>query len=404
MMEHVEFDIARDAVLEAVTPVGTEAIALSAAGGRVLAQSLLAEGDVPPFDRSPYDGYAFRAADTANATPENPVTLRILEEIAAGSVSHIPVTVGTAVKILTGAPIPPGADTVTKYEDTEFSAETVTLFRSAKAGENIVRRGEDVKAGEALALPGQVIDPGLAGMLAGQGVYRPLVYRKPRVGVLSTGNEVVDELEGALPDGKIRNTNRYMLEAALAAAGCEPVYLGIAGDDAGAICGAMKAALPGCDAIVLTGGVSVGDYDMTPAAMDMLGAKMEARSLRLKPGGACAYAVKEGKLLCGLSGNPASAMTNFYAVALPALRKLAGYREPKLKEITMTLAGDFRKKSPQTRIMRGSLSLEEGTVKFHHREQGNAVIRSLVGCDALAVVPAKSGPLPAGTVLKGFLL
>lgn len=404
MLEHVEFDIGRDALLQAVTPVGTEEIALSAAGGRVLAQNLPAAGDVPPFDRSPYDGYAFRAADVKNASREIPVTLRILEEIAAGAVSHVPVRSGTAVKILTGAPIPPGADAVIKYEETEFTAEAVTIFQSAKAGDNIVRRGEDVKAGEILAQSGQVIDPGLGGMLAGQGVYRPAAYKKPRVGVLSTGNEVVDEVEGELPEGKIRNTNRYMLEAALTAAGCEPVYLGIAGDNAEAICEAMKAALPGCDAIVLTGGVSVGDYDMTPAAMEMLGAEMLLRSLRLKPGGACAYAMKEGKLLCGLSGNPASAMTNFYAVALPALRKLAGHREPKLTEITLTLAGDFRKKSPQTRIMRGTLSLEAGKVMFRHREQGNAVIRSLVGCDALAVVPAKSGPLPAGTVLKGFLL
>ncbi len=404
MLEFIEFDVARDALLDAVAPVGTETVALSTAGGRVLAKTLAAAGDVPPFDRSPYDGYAFRAADVKDASRENPVTLRILEEIAAGDVSHVPVTEGTAVKILTGAPIPPGADAVTKYEETEYTPETVTIFQSAKAGDNIVRRGEDVKAGEALALPGQVIDAGLAGMLAGQGVYRPEVYRRLRVGVLSTGNEVVDEIEGELPAGKIRNTNRYMLETALAAAGCEAVYLGIAGDTAESICRALESALPGCDAIVLTGGVSVGDYDMTPAAMDMLGAEMLLRSLRLKPGGACAYAMKEGKLLCGLSGNPASAMTNFYAVALPALRKMSGHREPKLTEITVTLAKNFEKKSPQTRIMRGTLSLEDGRVMFHHREQGNAVIRSLVGCDALAVVPAKSGPLPAGTVLKGFLL
>lgn len=402
MLERIEFNVARDALMLAVTPVGTEEVPLSACGGRVLARPLLAEGDVPPFDRSPYDGYAFRAEDVSSATQEMPVTLRVLEEVAAGDVGHIPVTAGTAVKILTGAPIPMGADAVAKYEDTEFTADAVTIFRSVRSGDNIVRRGEDVKEGETLALPGQIIDAGLAGMLAGQGVYRPVVYRKPRVGILSTGNEVVDEVEGDLPAGKIRNTNRYMLETALAAAGCEPVYLGIAGDDAGAIHDALAAALPGCDAIVLTGGVSVGDYDMTPAAMEMLGAELLVRQVRLKPGGACAYARKDGKLLCGLSGNPASAMTNFYAIALPALRKLAGWNEPLLPEVTVTLVRDFRKKSSQTRILRGRLVLEEGKGMFHHQEQGNAVVRSLVGCDALAVVPAGSGPLPAGTVMKGF--
>lgn len=402
MLEKIEFDAARDAILAAVSPVKTEKVSLSVCNGRVLAQSVCAVGNVPPFDRSPYDGYAFRAEDVAQASRENPVTLSVLEEVAAGAVPAKTVTAGTAVKILTGAPIPAGADTVIKYEDTVFTADAVTIFQNARPGDNIVRRGEDVKAGENLALPGQIIDAGLAGVLAGQGVYRPMVYRRPKVAVISTGNEVTDEVEGELSAGKIRNTNRYMLETALLAAGCEPVYMGIAGDDAGAICTLLSAALETCDAAVLTGGVSVGDYDRTPAAMEMLGAEMLAGSLHLKPGGACAYGRKEGKLICGLSGNPASAMTNFYAVALPALRKLAGHGEPLLPEITVVLERDFRKNSPQTRILRGRLRMESGTVLFFHQEQGNSVIRSLVGCDALAVVPAGSGPLPAGTVLKGF--
>lgn len=405
MKKSMEFDMARETLLAAVTPVDTEEVPLSCCGGRILARRLTAAENVPPFDRSPYDGYAFRAEDVQEASREYPVSLRILEEVAAGAVPTKTVTAGTAVKILTGAPIPPGANAVTKYELTEFTAETVTIFEPFRPGENLVRMGEDVRSGDTLAEPGQAIDPGLAGTLAGQGVYCPTVYKRPRVGVVSTGNEVSDETSGPLPAGKIRNTNRYMLETALCAAGCEPVYLGIAGDTAESICGMMRRALEDCDAVVLTGGVSVGDYDMTPAAMAMLGAEMLVEGVDLKPGGACAYAIKDGILLCGLSGNPASSMTNFYAVALPALRKLAGHREPHLREISVTLGAEFRKKSPKTRLLRGYLDLRDGTVRFvQPAEQGNAVVSSLIGCEALAVVPAGSGALPEGMVLKGFLI
>lgn len=405
MLKSIGFEAARDLLLEAVGTVETEEVPLSLCGGRILARPLTAAENVPPFDRSPYDGYAFRAEDVKNAGRETPVTLRILEEVAAGAVPTKTVTPGTAVKILTGAPIPPGADAVIKYEETEYTAETVTVFAPFKSGQNIVRMGEDVTVGQILADAGQCIDPGLAGTLAAQGVYTPIVFKKPRVGVLSTGNEVVDETAEPLPAGKIRNTNRYMLEAALAAAGCEPVFLGIAGDTAEAVRDGMAGGLDRCDAIVLTGGVSVGDYDMTPAAMELLGAEMLVPGIDLKPGGACAYGMKDGVLLCGLSGNPASAMTNFYAVALPALRKLAGRGEPRLREITVTLAGDFRKKSPKPRLLRGRLELSDGRVRFVQTgDQGNAVVSSLMGCEALAAVPAGSGPLPAGTELKGFLI
>ena len=404
-MKYIGFEEARDRLLEAVRVVGTEEIPLSFCGGRILARTLVAAENVPPFDRSPYDGYAFRAEDVRKAGRETPVTLRILEEVAAGAVPTKNVSGGTAVKILTGAPIPSGADAVVKFEETEFTAGTVTVFAPFKSGQNIVRMGEDVTAGQVLAEPGQVIDPGLAGTLAAQGVYAPVVYRKPRVGILSTGNEVMDAAGEPLPAGKIRNTNRYMLEAALSAAGCEPVFLGIAGDTAEAVRDGMAKGLFRCDAIVLTGGVSVGDYDMTPAAMELLGAEILVPGVDLKPGGACAYGRKDGVLLCGLSGNPASAMTNFYAIALPALRKMAGHKEPRLREITVTLAGDFQKRSPKPRLLRGRLELGEGKVLFVQTgDQGNAVVSSLVGCEALAEVPAGSGPLPAGTALKGFVI
>ena len=379
-------------------PIDTERLV-----GSILAERVTAAYDVPPFDRSPFDGYAFRAADTADASRERPVTLRVLEEIPAGSMWTRTVTPGTAVKILTGAPVPPGADAVTKYEDTEFTADSVTIFSSFSPGENVVPQGEDVKTGDALALPGTVIDPALLGVLAAQHITEPLVYVPPTVAVITTGSELVSPGE-TLTGGKIVNTNIYTFRAEVEKLGCGCVASSV-GDDPDRIAGAIREAAAACDMILLTGGVSVGDYDYTPDAMERAGCEMLIRTLKLKPGGASAYGVLDGRLVCGLSGNPASSLTNYYAVVLPALRKLCGHREPRLSELQVTLAEDFGKKSPKTRLIRGTLDLSDGTARMHvSHAQGNGVLHSLVGCDLLAEIPAGSGRLPAGTRLNAFLI
>ena len=401
-MNNPGYEQARELLV--VHPVSTEPIPLSECGGRILAQDLIAQENVPAFDRSPYDGYALRAEDTALASKEHPVILQVLEEIPAGSVPTKEITAGTAAKVLTGAPIPQGADVVVMYEKTEFTDHSVTLFAPLKAGDNIVRTGEDIRKGTVLAQCGTFIDAGLASTLAAQGIAQPLVYRIPRVAILSTGSELV-EADVAPEAGKIRNSNRYMLEALLKQLGCEPVYLGTAGDSVADISALLNKGLTECDAIITTGGVSVGDYDLTPAAMEAIGADILFRGVDMKPGMACAYGTKDGKLLCGLSGNPASALTNFYVVALPALRKLTGQNEYLPQEIKVTLSNGFAKKSPKTRFLRGRLELEDGVVCMKlPKDQGNIVLSSTIGCNVMAVVPAGSGPLEAGTVLKGFLL
>ena len=404
MKETMEFADARDLLLGRVAPLGAERVALDDCAGRVLADDLIAAENIPPFDRSPYDGYAFRAQDTQDASREQPVTLAILEEIPAGAVPTREIVPGTAAKILTGAPIPQGADCVCMYEKTAFTRETVTLFAPMQPGENVVRAGEDVKKGAVLAHRGDVIDTGIAGTLCAQGEVQPQVYRRLRVGIVSTGNEVV-EAETAPPPGKIRNSNRHALAAALKKEGMEPVYLGLAGDETLNIARLIEQGLSACDAVLLTGGVSVGDYDLTPAAMESAGIELLVRGVSLKPGMACAYGVKDGKPVCGLSGNPASALTNFYCIALPVLRKLAGRNEPIPPQITVTLRNGFDKKSRGTRVLRGRLDLSDGTVgMILPEDQGNVVLSSTIGCNVMAIVPAGSGALPAGTVLKGFVL
>ena len=404
MLDNPCYERAQELLLSAVNPVGVERISLSECGGRILAQDLIAQENVPAFDRSPYDGYALRAEDTALATEGHPVILRVLEEVPAGAVPTKEITSGTAAKVLTGAPIPQGADVVVMYEKTEFTDHSVMLFEPLKAGDNIVRTGEDIRKGTVLAQAGTVIDPGLSGTLAAQGVANPYIYRIPRMAILSTGSELV-EADDIPEAGKIRNTNRYMLETALKRLGCEPVYLGIAGDSVADISALINKGLSECDAVITTGGVSVGDYDLTPAAMEASGAEILFRGVDIKPGMACAYGIKDGKLICGLSGNPASALTNFYAVALPALRKLTGQRAYLPQKIQVKLSNGFPKKSPKTRFLRGRLELKDGMVCMNlPKDQGNVVLSSTIGCDVMAVAPAGSGPLDAGTVLKGFLL
>ena len=260
MQDSLNYIAAGKMLLDAVSPVDTERVPLDKCSGRVLAKELVSAANVPPFDRSAYDGYALRAEDTAAASKAVPVLLRIVEEIPAGSVPTVVLTKGTAAKILTGAPIPSGADAVIMFEKTRFTKEAVEIFAPLKSGDNIVLAGEDVREGELLAKAGEVIDPGLAGTLAAQGVTRPAVYRVPRVAVISTGSEVL-EAEEEPSAGKIRNSNRYMLDAAIRALGCEPVYLGTAGDSVEDICALIEGGLESCDALVSTGGVSVGDYD-----------------------------------------------------------------------------------------------------------------------------------------------
>ena len=404
MKNNISWVEARDMLLALAVPAGTECVPLAQCACRVLGFDLTAPEDVPPFDRSAYDGYALRAADVANASRERPVTLQLTETIPAGQVAKLPVNAGQAAHLMTGAKLPEGADCVINFERTEFTDTAVTLFAPLQSGDNVVKRGEDVMAGALLAPRGALIDAGLAGTLAAQGISRVEVYRRPVIGLISTGSEVV-EAEDEQADGKIRNANRATFTALLEKEGCQVRYLGLAGDEETAIASLIAEGLQSCDALILTGGVSVGDWDVTPAAMERCGVELLARGVAMKPGMACAYGVRENKLVLGLSGNPASSLTNYCACVLPAIRRLCGRANPIPAEITLELANPFKKKSPATRFLRGRIDLSTGAVRLiAPKDQGNVVLSSTIGCDALAIVPAGSGPLEAGTKLKGFML
>lgn len=397
---------ARKRLLQFTGPVGTEMIQLSDCLGRILAEDIRAAADVPDWPRSAFDGYAFRAADTSSASPETPVTLHILEEVPAGKVPETRLTEGTAVRILTGAMLPEGADSVEMFEKTEFTETSVTLFHPGRPGNNVVPRGEDAVRGQLLAAKGTKIDPGLMGVFASQGLREIPVFRIPKVGVISTGTEVV-ELGSVLPRGKIYNSNRALFEGELRKLGVRPVRVGIARDSVREIRELLELALDTCDAVLLTGGVSVGAYDLTGRAILEAGGEPLFSGVAMKPGKACFYAVRDGKMICALSGNPASAMTNYHAVAKAGLKRLCGWNQGDCfpAEIRVALKEDFPKKSKNERWVRGRLDLSDGTVRIDvPKQQKNSALSSTVGCDVMAVIPAGSGPLPAGTVLQGHLM
>ena len=419
---------ARKRLLQFTGPVGAEKVRLSDCLGRILAEDVRASADVPEWPRSAYDGYAFRAEDTSSASAEAPVTLRILEEVPAGKVPENRLTEGTAVGILTGAMLPEGADAVEMFEKTEFTETSVTLFHPGKPGNNVVPRGEDCVRGQLLAGKGTKIDPGLMGVFAAQGLRQIPVFRIPSVGVISTGSEVAEpeeetaeragcaempasagraELPVPPPPGMIYNSNRALFEGELRKLGAEPVWIGIARDSTEQIREFLRQALEKCDAVLLTGGVSVGAYDLTGKAILQEGAEILFSGVAMKPGKACCYAVRDGKPVFALSGNPASAMTNYHAVAKAGLKRLCG-REPEdcaPAGIRIALKEAFSKKSKMERWVRGRLDLSDGTARIDvPKQQKNSALSSTAGCDVMAVIPAGSGPLPAGTVLKGYLM
>ena len=406
--ERMDYREAMELLVSRVSPVGTEEVDLEKCAGRVLAEDITAGENVPSFDRSPYDGYAFLAADTEGASEEHPVTLRVLENIRAGQMPSQKVVPGTAIRLMTGAPVPDGADAVCKYEDTSFTDSTVTLRMSYRSGENVVTAGEDIRQGTLVLKKGYRIDPGAVGTLAALGMMRVPVYKKPLVGILSTGDEVVEAGE-PLPPGKIRNSNRYTIAAALRSIGMETVHLGQVADTVEAISERIRQGEEGtadgrpCDVILSTGGVSVGDYDLVPAAMEACGYELLTRGVAMKPGMACAYGVGK-KLMLGLSGNPASSLTNLQCVCFPALRKMTGLAEYDHQLFRMKLANEIRKTGKGTRFVRGRTVIREGEIFFESpSEQGNVVISSAVHCNAYGVVTGMKAPVAVGTTIDVFL-
>ncbi|HAG70112.1 MAG TPA: molybdopterin molybdenumtransferase MoeA [Lachnospiraceae bacterium] len=401
-MRKSDYKEASEILLENITPVKACPVRTENAFGRILAEAVTAKENVPDFRRSPYDGYAFRAADTEKASPESPVKLRVTERLKAGQVPRGRVDQGTAVRLMTGAMIPEGADAVCKYEDTVFTGSEVYVKRAYSPGENVISEGEDIKRGDFLSAVGDRADAGLLGAAASLGLSELKAYRRPVAALFSTGDEIC-ETDEELKPGKIRNSNRYIISAALEAMGIDTVYLGNARDEMKELLSLLEKGEGEHDILISTGGVSVGDYDLVPEAMEKAGYRILVRGVDMKPGMACAYGLKAGKLMLALSGNPASALTNLQCVCAPALRRLAGMRVFRHRLMKMKPKEAYHWRGSCVRFIRGRLEYEEGQVLLSNSgEQGNIVISSAIGCNAYGMIPGEV-LIPAGGLIEGFM-
>ncbi|MDF0666167.1 MAG: molybdopterin molybdotransferase MoeA [Nitrospira sp.] len=378
---------AQQVVLDAAPMLGLEKISILDALGRVLGEDIVAERDNPPWDNSAMDGFAVRWEDIKQEQAiQKPVSLSVIEDVPAGMMPSKAVGSGQAIRIMTGAPIPQGADTVLKVEDTEHAADSVRVFKVEPKGANIRPQGEDVKKGDRIIAKGSRIRPSEAGMLAILAKSFLFAYQRPRVAILSTGDELAD-LDERFSEEKIINSNSYGMAAAVQEAGGIPLLLGIARDTPMALKEKISHGL-NADMLVLSGGVSMGDYDFTKAVFRELGAEMNFWKLAIRPGQPLAFGKIQGKLAFGLPGNPVSSMVTFEQLVRPALLKMSGCRSYGRPVVQAIFQERFSKRTDRRHFLRGILTQEEGVFKVRTTgDQGSGILTSMVKANCLIDVP-----------------
>ncbi|MET3504726.1 molybdopterin molybdotransferase [Halalkalibacter oceani] len=383
----------------------TELIPLEQSFGRILAEDIYASHDVPAFDRSPYDGFAVRAADTQNASQDEPVRFKVVGEIGAGSLFTGEVKPLQAVRIMTGAPIPAGCDAVVMLELTkEISRDEIEIKRAFPQGANISRQGEDTKKGTVLVRRGMTINPGAVALLATFGYRHVKVAVKPLIGILATGSELVDVDEPLAP-GKIRNSNAYMLIAQIERAGGKAVYFGKLDDEFEACLKAVKQALTEVDFLVISGGVSVGDYDYVPAILQEVKASVLFNKVGMRPGSVTTAATVGEKLIFGLSGNPSACYVGFELFVRPMIRKALLADKLHLRKVQAVLGTDFPKPNPFMRFVRARLSHQaEKLFAAPSGKDKSGIVSSLGETDCFIVLPSGTRGYEKGMVVDVLLL
>jgi molybdopterin molybdotransferase len=399
-----QLEEAQRIVLESTPILGLEKISILDALGRVLGEDIVAERDNPPWDNSAMDGFAVRWDDIKQEHAiQKPVTLTVIEDVAAGKMPSKSVGAGQAIRIMTGALLPKGADTVLKVEDTEHTEDSVRVFKPEQQGANIRPQGEDVKKGECIIGKGTQIRPGETGMLAILAKSFIFAYQRPRVAILSTGDELAD-LDERFSDEKIINSNSYGIAASVQEAGGIPLLLGIASDTPAALKKKISHGLT-ADILVLSGGVSMGDYDFTKAVFHELGADMNFWKLAIRPGQPLAFGKIQGKLAFGLPGNPVSSMVTFEQLVRPAMLKMSGHGNYGRPIVQAIFQEKFSKRTDRRHFLRGVLTREEGVFKVRTTgAQGSGILTSMVKANCLIDIPVEVERVNQGDLVSVQLL
>lgn len=388
----ITLEKARDLVLQYAPVLEEEQAPLHQAVGRCLTRDVRSGLPQPPFDRSPLDGYAVVAADIASATPEAPVSLRVVDKLWAGMPARLCIEQGQAVRLMTGCMIPPGADAVIRQEDTDLGGETVRVFHPVDAGKNVCYQGEEYGPDALLLKKGSRIDAAGAAVAAGAGFTHLPVRRRARAVILTTGDEVCQP-GTTLPPGKIYDSNTTYLMARLHQLGVETIAALTLADDLKVLADDLRRCAAEADLLLTTGGVSVGEKDLLEQAAKAAGAEVIFHGITIKPGMPTLFAALGDARLLGLSGNPFSAAVPFELLLRPMLAKMTEDPTLELRADTALAAQEFGKASPTRRFLRAFC--EQGRV-FPPAAQSNGQMRSMIGCNCLIDVPAGSGMIRPG--------
>jgi len=372
----------------------------------VLAEDIVSPLDIPAWTNSAMDGYAARGADVRGASQATPVRLRVIEQLPAGRFPSRPIGPGECARIFTGAPLPDGADSVIRQEDTDQGRELVAIFKDRDIGVNIRKAGEDIRRHETALRAGAALGPAQLGVLASLAVAHPLVFRRPRVAILGSGDEIVDvdHPEDILSGRKIASSNTHTLVALVRRAGGEPVNLGIARDTPDSLREHLRRALD-CDLLVTSAGISVGEHDYIRTVLDELGAEQRFWKLRMRPGAPVGFGLLREVPWIGLPGNPVSTMVTFELFVRPAIRVMSGHRLPFRRALTVRTAEPISLKPKLQHFLRAIVT--ESATGLEARltgPQGSGILSSMVLANALLVIPEGQFETAAGAEVSAILL
>lgn len=399
----ISIEEAREKILSQVSMLESMELPILDCLDLILAEDIYSDNDIPPFDNSAMDGFAVRAEDLRDAEPDDPVTLAVIEEIPAGKVSEKMIVSGTASRIMTGAGMPVGADAVVQVEHVSETEDTVIFTGPVEVGKNVRRAGEDVAKGELVLKTGTDTGPAEIGLLASLGRKKIKVVRRPKVAILSTGDELLD-IDEPLSPGKIRNSNSHSLAAQVIEAGGIPVMLGVARDNKEDI---KSKIIEGAsnDILVTTGGVSVGKFDLVKDCLEELGAELLFWKVAMKPGKPLTFGKLDGALIFGVPGYPVATMVSFEEFTRPTIRKMMGKEELFRPVVEAVLEEDVKKKPGRVNLLRCIVTrTEDGYTVKTTGPQGSGILKSMVMANGLAVLPAEETFLPKGSKVEVQLI
>lgn len=410
MSEMISLEEARALVLSHVRPLPVETVPVLGAVGRVAAADLASDIDIAPFAHSAMDGFAVRASELAEASPESPVELDVTAEVAAGDVFEGVIGAGQCVRIMTGAPLPADADAVVKYEVVDAVSgdgkpgSRVAFRAPADVRANVREAGEEARAGEVVVGRGEVVGTAGVGFLASCGITEVPTYRRPRVAVIAIGSELVAPTEVPAP-GKIRNSNSYALAACAQAAGAVPVVLPIVEDTHEALAAAVRDAAASYDFVVTSGGASNGDFDFIKPVVEELG-QLLMTTVNMRPGKAQTFGLVDGTPVFGLPGNPAAAYVGFEMIVRPALRKMQGFSRFERPVVKARLSTDAKKRDPRRIFLRSTLSKDAagGYVVTPAKNQSSGLFGPIQRSNCMAILPEGLESRTAGSVVECVLL